>query len=346
MKHLSLFAGLGATDLAAERCGFETWASSEVDPWLRDLMALRFPMAMHYGDIRDLHLTGAIDLISGGFPCQDVSGIGQNAGITGKRTGLWDEFARLIEELRPRYVLAENVPALKVRGLHRVLNDLKWSGYTASWDTVPAASVGAPHLRDRLWITAVRGSFVRPRQGKLLGVVGAPGGGVFLGSEPVTRFPRAGSLDSMGWVRESVPAHPQKSCRHNVRYPTPRAAANEWRTTRNAPTHGKNHGKTFAGEINDLERAAGRTPAPSSESAGNINPVFVEWVMGLPLGWSDPELSNDELIPHGGWAHEPKVPRTLADVPHRRARLCALGNALVPQVAERRIRLLTEGAIP
>ena len=96
-----------------------------------------------------------IDLICGGFPCQDIStSPAQGAGIDGERSGLWSEYARLIGEVRPRYVVVENVAALLARGLGRVLGDLAALGYDAEWDCIPASAVGAPHRRDRVWIVA------------------------------------------------------------------------------------------------------------------------------------------------------------------------------------------------
>ncbi len=95
-----------------------------------------------------------IDGICGGFPCQDISTAGKGAGIDGARSGLWSEYARLIGELRPRYVFVENVAALLGRGLGRVLGDLAALGYDAEWHCIPASAVGAPHRRDRVWIVA------------------------------------------------------------------------------------------------------------------------------------------------------------------------------------------------
>ena len=95
-----------------------------------------------------------IDLICGGFPCQDISVAGKGAGIDGERSGLWSEYARIIGEVRPRYVIVENVAALLGRGLATVLGDLAALGYDAEWHCIPASAVGAPHRRDRVWIVA------------------------------------------------------------------------------------------------------------------------------------------------------------------------------------------------
>jgi len=95
-----------------------------------------------------------IDIICGGFPCQDISVAGKGAGIEGSRSGLWSEYARVIGEVRPRYVIVENVAALLGRGLERVLGDLAALGFDAEWHCIPASAVGAPHRRDRIWIVA------------------------------------------------------------------------------------------------------------------------------------------------------------------------------------------------
>jgi DNA (cytosine-5)-methyltransferase 1 len=95
-----------------------------------------------------------VDVLCGGFPCQDISVAGRGEGIDGARSGLWGEYARLIRELRPRYVVVENVAALLARGMERVLGDLAACGYDAEWDCIPASAVGAPHRRDRVWLVA------------------------------------------------------------------------------------------------------------------------------------------------------------------------------------------------
>lgn len=156
---LSLFAGIGGIDLGLEAIGCKTVAYSEVDPYACSIMALRFPDALNLGDITTINwssLDARPDIICGGFPCQDISLAGKGAGIDGERSGLWAHYARAIRELRPRGVLVENVSALLGRGIDRVLRDLAACGYDAEWDCIPAAAVGAPHLRDRIFVIAYR----------------------------------------------------------------------------------------------------------------------------------------------------------------------------------------------
>ena len=160
MNVLSLFSGIGAFDLGLARAGFTTTAFCEIDPYCRRVLAKHWPGVPCYDDVRSLTADRlradgiSVDVIAGGFPCQDISVAGRGAGIDGERSGLWSEFARLIGEIRPRYVIVENVSALLSRGLAEVLGDLAEIGYDAEWHCIPAAAVGAPHIRDRIWIIA------------------------------------------------------------------------------------------------------------------------------------------------------------------------------------------------
>ncbi len=155
----SLFAGIGGFDLAARNVGWRTAWYSEIDPYACRVMAKHFPDAVNLGDITTITNPPRVDVLCGGFPCQDISYAGDGAGIAvGTRSGLWYEYARLIAEVRPTWVVAENVAALRTRGLDTVLRDLDALGYVGEWHCIPAAAVGAPHQRDRLWIVAHAGS--------------------------------------------------------------------------------------------------------------------------------------------------------------------------------------------
>lgn len=151
----SLFSGIGGIDLGLERAGWRCAWQCESDPYARAVLAKHWPDVPCYPDVRELDGTEpAIDLLCGGFPCQDLSVAGKRAGIDGERSGLWREFARVIGLLRPRFVLVENVPGLLAHGLGRVLGDLAACGYDAEWDCLRAADVGAPHLRERVFLVA------------------------------------------------------------------------------------------------------------------------------------------------------------------------------------------------
>jgi len=158
---LDIFSGIGGFSLGLERSGFfRTVAFCEIEPFPRRVLKKHWPDVPIYEDVRTLTADTlqrdgiAIDAICGGFPCQDISVAGKGAGIEGERSGLWSEYARIIGEIRPRFVIVENVAALLGRGLDRVLGDLAALGYDAEWDCIPASYVGDPHNRDRIWIAA------------------------------------------------------------------------------------------------------------------------------------------------------------------------------------------------
>lgn len=162
MNHLDLFSGIGGFALALELAGIPvaTHHCSEIDNYAIRVYTKNFPDAQALGDIRSIdgkqlrskHPSPWI--VTGGFPCQDVSDAGKRKGLAGERSGLWYEMLRVIEELRPELVLIENVAALKGRGLIDVLRGLDQAGYDAEWRTLSALDVGAIHTRKRLWITA------------------------------------------------------------------------------------------------------------------------------------------------------------------------------------------------
>lgn len=152
----SLFSGIGGIDLGLERAGMKVLWQVEIDPWCRAVLAKHWPDVERFEDVRNVGAgnLAPVDLIAGGFPCQDISEAGKRIGISGSRSGLWSEYARIIRELRPRYVFVENVVALTRRGLDVVLGDLALLGYDAEWDRVGACALGATMHRERLWVLA------------------------------------------------------------------------------------------------------------------------------------------------------------------------------------------------
>ena len=152
----SLFSGIGSCCLGFQRAGFDIKWTVEIDPFCRKIIAKNFPEAERFEDVRKVGAANlsSVDVLSGGFPCQDISLAGPGLGLSGARSGLWSEFYRIIGELRPKYVLVENVQALLGRGMHRVLGDLSEIGYDAEWEVIPASSVGLPQARKRIWIIA------------------------------------------------------------------------------------------------------------------------------------------------------------------------------------------------
>lgn len=252
-----------------------TVAFCEIEPYARAVLAKHWPGVPCYGDVRELdsarlaHDGIAADVICGGFPCQDISVAGSGAGITGTRSGLWREFARLIREIRPRYIIVENVSELLNRGMGEILGELAAIGYDAEWHCIPAAYVGAPHRRDRAWLIG---------------------------------YPMANANDGRC---ESIgkPQHDQ-----------------EPGSSRREP-HGCGARGSRARPLSDADRIASRyehdgTPTPQRPGAG-----------------ADARATR-ELSPAAHWLTEPAVGRVADGIPNRVDRLRALGNSIVPQIAQ------------
>jgi DNA (cytosine-5)-methyltransferase 1 len=155
LRFVSLFAGIGGLDLGLERAGHECVLQVELDPFCQKVLAKHWPDVRRIADVRDVaeaDCEGA-DMIVGGFPCQPVSLAGKRLGVMDERW-LWPEYERLLGVVRPRYALVENVPGLFHGGFGDVLSGLAALGYDAEWQVIPAAALGAPHHRERVFILA------------------------------------------------------------------------------------------------------------------------------------------------------------------------------------------------
>ena len=160
MNELHLFAGAGGGILGGILLGHTPVCAVEIEPYCRKVLLQRqrdgiLPKFPIWDDVTTFDGTpwrGKVDVVCGGFPCQDISIAGGGAGIEGERSGLWSEMARIIGEIRPQYAFVENSPMLALRGLGRVLGDLSEMGYDAKWGVLGAHHCGAPHKRDRIWI--------------------------------------------------------------------------------------------------------------------------------------------------------------------------------------------------
>lgn len=164
MRVLDLFSGIGGFSVGLEMAGMETVAFCEPNEYCQKVLRKNWPEVPIYDDVRELTADRLIrdgisaDIITGGFPCQDISVAGKQAGIEGERSGLWSECARLLSELRPRYAIFENVTNLLTGDggawFQQVLWDISQVGYDAEWHCIPASAIGAPHRRDRVFIVA------------------------------------------------------------------------------------------------------------------------------------------------------------------------------------------------
>ena len=290
----SLFAGIGGIDLGLERAGMVCKWQVEIDDFCQKVLAKHWPSVPRFADVRDcgMHNLEPVDLVAGGFPCQDVSTAGKRKGLRGEQSGLWSEFARIICELKPRWVLVENVPGLLSSNAGRdfgtVLGDLAAGGYDAEWDCIPAAAFGAPHLRYRVFVVAYAKSGGVSRQGE---------------SDENTRMgPASSSQGFLGVPPVPIVAHAKSAGTATAQQSRQLCQSEQGRED-------MAHAACFNGA---WAISGGNRSRKSEETAGN--------------GSCD-ERPN-------WWAIEPRICRVAHGIPHRVDRLRALGNAVVPQVAE------------
>jgi DNA (cytosine-5)-methyltransferase 1 len=309
MRELALFAGSGGGILGGKILGWQTVCAVEIDPFCRRILMQRqdegiLPPFPIWPDVRTFDgrpWAGLVDVISGGFPCQDISAAGSGIGISGERSGLWSEMARIIREVRPAHVLVENSPMLTSRGLDRVLGDLAELRYDARWGVFSAAGVGAPHLRKRIWIRA-----------------NANG----------ERFEQHSELHG-----ETERSELQASRRHDVGgLHSPMADANresrhERRANNAEEISGGRHADRSGIGAHDVANASGGRCG--EKEAGEIQQPRRAEIVGTG--------SHREPI---WWATEPDVGRVAHGVAARVDRLRAIGNGQVPAVVARAWRAL------
>jgi DNA (cytosine-5)-methyltransferase 1 len=313
----SLFSGVGGFELGLERAGMRCIWQSEIDPYASAVLRKHWPGVINHGDIRNIR-AGTVepaDVLCGGFPCQDISNAGKRAGIGGERSGLWDEYARIIGEIRPRYVIVENVAALLGRGIERVLGDLAALGFDAEWHCIPASAVGAPHRRDRVWIMAhARREFAQSDRGFgwLAGAARAREG------DGAQWWPRSKGPDGSGadMANADFPRLERWLGQSLREYAEQRIAWASGASMADATGQYGNGGDHNGGSDGESE--------PVSEF-GNGGGAF----RSSGSGW---------------WFVEPNVGRVANGVSARVDRLKCLGNSIVPQVAEMIGRAVVEHA--
>ena len=275
----SLFSGIGGLELGLERAGVGRTAwQCEQDTAAQAVLRRHWPGLPIYDDVRRIGAAnvGPVDVLCGGFPCQDISLAGSGAGLEGARSGLWFEYLRLVRELRPRHVVAENVAALVTRGLDTVLGGLAESGHDALWFTLRASDVGAPHRRERLFIIAWRLD-VGPGR-----VSDADGGAVRELAER-SDVGRGGETAEVGHAESVGRREGRTECtgRERLAALVEHGGQHEW-------PPGPGDTEAWAAY---LERHPGRAPAVG----GKLNPGFVEALMGFPDGWTDGARRNQRL---------------------------------------------------
>jgi len=299
-------------------CGHTCVCAVEIEPYprkvlmqrQRDGILPRFPVWDDVTTFDGNPWRGHVAIICGGFPCQDISAAGKGAGITGERSGLWKEFARIIGEVRPRYVLVENSPMLTLRGLGTVLGDLAEMGYDADWCVLGAVDAGAPHKRDRIWILAYsnieRGQLPIERK---------------LTAEQITRGPGSERSD---WTADA-------------------ANAESWRTGMlrdESEAEGSRNGNELSGKRSGLQG----TLLPDTRNDGDEQRIgeLREVEQASRDGLNNGRGTTLNEI-RQWWAVEPDVGRVAHGVASRVDRLKAIGNGQVPAVVKLAWDTLTKG---
>jgi len=331
---------------------------ADPDPGAAKILAHHHPDVPNLGDITqtDWSTVPPVDILTAGFPCQDISNAGKRAGIEGERSGIWSNVADAIRVLRPRVVFLENVSAVVVRGLDRVVSDLAAVGYDASWMCLRASDVGAPHRRERWFCVAWPADAAGPRlEGAgVLGRVAERRGGLAADADHLGGHWGGGA----GWEPQRHAAGAGAALAHadgDALRQQPVAVGGRggasvtelpgsgWGTLADPTGVGHGHPRppglggvpaatvgsdlawgAYSGAIRRWEHVTGR-PAPVPTEPGRngqprLSPVFVEWLMGLPLGW----------------VTAPEIGLT------RTRQLHALGNGVVPQQGSHALRLLLE----
>lgn len=281
LTHLSLFSGIGGLDIAAEMAGIKTVGQCEWADFQTKVLEKHWPDVPRWRDIRTLtgdsfyERTGlrTVDIVSGGFPCQPFSLAGKRKGKDDDRY-LWPEMLRVIRELRPTWVIGENVPGIVNMALDKVLSDLEGEGYTAQPFIIPACGVDAPHRRDRVCIVAYtvnRSGFVwRDRKLPNAETNGREGNDNGRGTqEPITREWRedesgiAGMADGLSEGLHGPDSDPQVE-----RIQGCEAEQICW-------------GGYYRHQLMELLEATPRG------LIGRTNPAWIEWLMGYPIGWTE-----------------------------------------------------------
>jgi DNA (cytosine-5)-methyltransferase 1 len=318
----SLFAGIGGIDLGFERAGMTCKWQVEIDDYARRVLAKHWPDVRRWDDVRTWPQqdTERVDVIAGGFPCQDISYAGKGAGLAGSRSGLFYEAMRIVSVVGPRIVVLENVAALLTRGMGDVLGTLASLGYDAEWHCIPAAAVGAPHIRDRVFIVAYaegqresRRSQVtkgeRPRGKRPLVGLGTRTSG---GNQP--RYYTSRSNKIGGYRIPSSEA---------VLADTNEPVTSEERIQRGGQflRIGCDNEANQKGVVSDANstRLQGQRQISGRTIEEFRNACYESW-----------------------WETEPAVGRVANGIPKRLDRLKGLGNAVVPQVAELIGRLVVQ----
>ena len=340
MNELALFAGSGGGILGGHLLGWRTVAAVEIEDYPRrvllqrqaDGLLPRFPIWDDICTFDGKPWQGKVDVISGGFPCQDISAAGKGDGLDGERSGLWTQMARVVSEVRPPFVFVENSPMLTTRGGVRVIADLTQMGYDTRWTVMGAADVGAPHQRDRMWIVgkASHAHFIglqRPTHKRILESKGSSQ----LQVEQPRNQGKVGEQDPRQREFLSHPQHHRDGWREQQQESPTQAVG----VVANAQRKGL-EGQSDSGE-QEVSWTGSGSPLANTQNKGD---VWREWELGFAQQEHDSRGSQTDGR-RQWWSVEPPVGRVAHGVANRVDRLKAVGNGQVPACAAAAWRLLT-----
>ena len=324
MNELALFAGAGGGILGGKLLGWRTVCAVEWEAYAASVLCARqndgaLPAFPIWDDVRTFDgrpWRGIVDVVSGGFPCQDISAAGKGAGIEGERSGMWTEMARIIGEVRPRFAFVENSPMLTSRGLGRVLGDLAALGYDARWGVLGAVDAGAPHKRDRIWIVAdARCITTRP-------------------DPDIQREVKKPKRSHFAVIRSDVPNADDRGDRRREQQSEGSEGAWDVADSNGAGLEGRKHraGADAQGWQEPHGPVGERGGICDTASAGLSNGAREP--LGQPDHYAQPERPD-------WWATEPDLGRVANGVAARVDRLKAIGNGQVPAVAALAWEMLT-----
>ena len=336
MNELALFAGAGGGILGGHLLGWRTVCAVEWESYPASVLCARqndglLPPFPIWDDVQTFDgrpWRGIVDVISGGFPCQDISAAGKGAGIDGERSGMWGEMARIIHEVRPRFVFVENSPMLTSRGLGRVLGDLASMGFDARWGVLGAADVGANHQRDRIWIVAKwRGQLPHAQHDRIRWCQQQQ-----KGVKTKTR--------NLANAKEFFSNGGNDNARISMERKTQSEFRNNCGSTAMAHTN-ITHGKGNQLPERTQPQHANFDSASQLAYTQNEENVWREW----QLGFAQQEHHQGRSATNGRrewWQAEPDVGRVADGVASRVDRLKAIGNGQVPLCAATAWRTLSE----
>jgi DNA (cytosine-5)-methyltransferase 1 len=352
MKHkvLDLFSGIGGFSLGLQNTGgFETVAFCEIEPYCHKVLKKHWQDVPIYNDIKELDYDTLQadgiepDVITGGFPCQDISVAGPGKGIIGERSSLWSEYARLIKDVRPTWAIIENVSALRSKGLALVLQNLSEIRYNAEWHCIPCTAVGGLHRRDRIWIIAYpmensrctlgQRSFI---EGKNEDEVGEGNANQYQRSSSTSRDDRRTQGKEEGTVGDS----------NNSRDRTPQRRAHRVRKEEDERWEGQSQSRSSRSSstvsnsmCEGLERSRFSTDNGRQDKEGQKG-TYGSASKSSGIRGEPKHIVTREQIERVAqyaktqWAIEPNVGRVAYGIPNRVHRLKGLGNAVVPQIPQ------------